>query len=266
MIKRILFTCFIWTELSAQTFHAAPFQGMGSTSLAHESLYSITANPAGLAQIGATGVAIAYQPHFMTKDLRTQAAYLGVPIANFGAFGFGIRNYGITQVSSFVTSNLVYARSFGGIFSTSLSANYHSFHVANYVNDHIFSLDLGALIKFGEWVNVGLLFRNATLSKFKDDTEQYLPTEFGAGFLYKISKELVLSADGYYEFEEGINIKSGLSYSIAETVILRAGAASNPMQYFGGIGLKWHKFQFDVSSAFHHRLGTSPQIALAYVF
>lgn len=266
MITRVLFFLFVPVQLYAQPFNAAPFHGMGNTGLASESLYSITCNAAGLANLSSTHIATAYQPHFMTKDLRTQAAYLGVPLKHIGAIGLGIRNYGIAQVSSFLTGNLVYARSFGGVFSTSVSANYHRFHVQDYVNDNAFSLDLGALIKLGEKVNVGLLFRNTTLTKFKDDTEQYLPAEAAAGFLYKISNILSLATDVYYEFDQGINIRSGIAYSIADIVILRAGASSNPMQYFGGIGLKWNRFQFDVSSAFHTRLGSSPQIALAYAF
>ncbi|MGN0001954.1 MAG: DNA-binding protein, partial [Sphingobacterium composti] len=183
-----------------------------------------------------------------------------------GALGFGIRNYGIAQVSSFLTSNLAYARSFGGVFSSSISANYHRYYVENYISDNAFSLNLGGLIRFSESVNVGFVFRNATFSKFKDDTEQYLPAELGAGFLYKISKDLSLEGDCYYELEQGVNIRGGLAYSVAEIIILRAGASSNPMQYFGGIGLVWNKFQFDVSSSFHTRLGSSPQIALAYAF
>ena len=117
-----------------------------------------------------------------------------------------------------------------------------------------------------EQVHVGFLFRNTTFSKFKDDTEQYFPTEIAGGFLYKISKEIAVAGDTYYEIDDGFNIRAGLDYSIADVVILRAGVASNPMQYFGGIGLRWNKFQFDVSSSFHSRLGTSPQFTLAYAF
>jgi hypothetical protein len=102
-----------------------------------------------------------------------------------------------------------------------------------------------------EQVNIGFLFRNTTFSKFKDDTEQYLPTEIAAGFLYKISKEISVAGDTYYEFEDGFNIRAGLEYSIANVVNLRGGVASN---------------QFDVLSSFHTRLGTSPQFALAYAF
>ena len=266
MITRLLFILLVCIELKAQTFNAAPFHGMGNTGLATESIYSITHNAAGLANITNFQLAIAYQPHFMTNELRTQAAYLGIPVKQVGALGVGVRNYGIAHVSSFLTANMIYGRNFGGVISTSLSANYHRYYVSNYVNDSAFSLDLGGLIKISEQVNIGLLFRNATFTKFKDDTEQYLPAEAAAGFLYNISKELSVATDAFYELEQGFSIRSGVSYAIAEVIMLRVGASSNPMQYFAGIGLHWQKFQFDVSSSFHNRLGSSPQFALAYAF
>ena len=254
MITRILFILLFWVQLNAQTFNAAPFEGMGNTGIAIESIYSLTNNPAGLGNLTGVNLAIAYQPHFMTKELRTQAVYIGLPVKNVGALGFSMRNYGIQSVSSFLTANVSYARSFGGIFSTSVTANYHRYYVENYINDNSFSLDLGAQIRMNEQVNIGFLFINTTFSKFKDDTEQYLPTEIAAGFLYKISKDISVAGDTYYEFADGFNIRAGLEYSIANEVSLRGGVASNPMQYFGGIGLRWNKFQFDVSSSFHTRL------------
>lgn len=265
-MQRLLFILLFHFQLSAQTFNGAPMHGMGNTGLAIESIYSITNNVAGLGNLDKTKVAIAYQPHFLTKELRTQAAYVGIPIQKVGAIGFGIRNYGIAQVSSFLTANLAYAKSFGGVFSSSISANYHRYYVENYISDNVYSLDLGGLVKFGELMNIGFVLRNATFSKFKDDTEQYLPIEAGIGFLYRFSKELEVSADGYFENMQGINLRAGLAYSIADVIILRCGASSNPMQYYGGLGTNWKNFRFDVSSSFHQRLGSSPQFALAYEF
>jgi len=79
-------------ELNAQTFNAAPFQGMGNTGIATESIYSLTNNPAGIGNLKNVNLAIAYQPHFMTKELRTQAVYLALPVKNVGALGFSFRN------------------------------------------------------------------------------------------------------------------------------------------------------------------------------
>lgn len=60
-------------QLNAQTFNAAPFHGRGNTGIATESIYSLTNNLAGIGSLTDVYLAIAYQPHFMTKELRTQA-------------------------------------------------------------------------------------------------------------------------------------------------------------------------------------------------
>ena len=266
MIFRIICLVLFSLRVCGHTFNGAPLQAMGNTGLAAESIYSITNNAAGIANLSKLTAAIAYQPHFMSGKLRTQAMYIAVPTRRIGTLGWSIRNYGIAQVSSFLTSSLVYGRSFGGIIATSFSANYHRYTVRDYMGDHTFSLDLGAQVTFSESVRIGLLVRNATISKFKDDTEQYLPVEGGAGFWYKISEELSLSSDAYYEQHRGFNLRGGVAYSIANVVCLRAGASSDPMQYHGGVGIQWGSFQFDVSSSFHSRLGSSPQFALAYAF
>lgn len=266
MIFRLVFLLLLSMNLRAQTFHAAPFQGMGNTGLAIESVYSLSNNPAGIGTLDKAAIALAYQPHFMTNDLRSQAFYLTAPVKNVGSFGLGMHNYGIANVSSFLTASMSYVKSFGGIISSSISANYHRFYVKNYESDQTFSLDLGALIKISNQVNIGMVFRNASFSKFQDDTDQYLPMEAGIGVLYTVSDELSLAVDTYYEYERHMNVRGGLSYSIGNVVFLRAGIASDPTQYFAGIGLKFKSFQFDVSSSFHHRLGSSPQFALAYEF
>ncbi|MCA5005579.1 hypothetical protein [Sphingobacterium bovistauri] len=157
-VRILLSVLLFYIPVQAQTYFPSIFQGMGNTGLASESVYSISTNGAGIATLQRPTAALAYQPHFMTKDLRTLAAYCGIPLKNIGSFGLGVRNYGIAQVSSFLTGNFTYSRNFGNIFSTSLTANYHHYNVKNYIADNAFSLDLGALVKFGEQVNVGFYF------------------------------------------------------------------------------------------------------------
>lgn len=101
MIFRIICLVLFSLRVCGQTFNGAPLQGMGNTGLAAESIYSITNNAAGIANLPSLTTAIAYQPHFMSGKLRTQAMYLAVPTRKIGTLGWGIRNYGIVQVSSF---------------------------------------------------------------------------------------------------------------------------------------------------------------------
>lgn len=61
-------------------------------------------NLIGIGNLRSVNLAIAYQTHFMVKELRPQTLYL--PVKNDDALGFSMRNYGIQTVSSFFTANI----------------------------------------------------------------------------------------------------------------------------------------------------------------
>ena len=266
MLVRIMILLLLSYNLHAQTFNAAPFQGMGNTGLALESIYSLSNNSAGISKLKQTYVALAYQPHFISSEINSQALFFATPIPDVGAVGFSANNYGIRGISSLLTARAIYARSIGPQLSTSISANYHSFSVKNYGRDNTFSFDLGFQFQLDDRFQIGALARNISKAMFEDDVNEYLPYEVGLGFAYELSKQLSLTSDVYYNWEDNINYRGGLAYDIDRLIILRAGVASNPIQYFAGIGIRLDRFLVDISSAFHTKLGSSPQIALAYGF
>lgn len=266
MIVRIAILLLLSYNLHAQTFNAAPFQGMGNTGLALESIYSITNNSAGISNLDQTYIAVAYQPNYISSEINAQALYLATPLKSFGALGFSMNNYGIYGVSALTSARAVYARSIGKQLSTSISASYHSFSVKNYGRDNTFSFDLGFQFRLDDKIQFGALARNISKAMFEDDVHEYIPYEIGAGIAYELSKQLFLTSDVYYNWEDKINYRAGLAYDIDRLLILRVGAASNPTQYFAGIGIRLNQFLIDISSAFHSKLGSSPQIALAYGF
>ncbi|HMR20244.1 MAG TPA: DNA-binding protein [Sphingobacterium sp.] len=266
MLWRILILLLFSGTLHAQTFNAAPFLAMGNTGLGQSSLYSITNNPAGIAALKQSQVGLAYQSHFLSSDIQSQAIYAVLPFASSHVVGFGANNYGLKDVSSLLTMRGVYAKRFGQTFATAIAANYHRFYVQNYQSDHTTSLDLGFQYYVGDRVTLGLLIRNATSSVFPDDTPQYIAQYFATGFAYSISEQIQVASDIYYDIHNLFNYRGGLAYRFDHRVVIRGGAASHPMQYFGGIGLSINKVQVDIASSFHPRLGTSPQLALAYGF
>ena len=266
MMYRVILLLLLPSSVYAQNFNGAPYHAMGNTGVAMESIYSLTNNTAGIARINTVNAAIAYQPHFLSSELRSQAAYLVMPIRNIGTIGFSANNYGISGTSSFLNIRGVYARNFGDMILSSISANYHRYYIQDYQSENRFSADLGFMLILNESINIGAYFRNISFSKFDDDIEQYLPREAGVGVSYKVSKQVTINTDAIYDWYEAMNYRLGFAYSIDDIIIARAGVSSGPTQYYAGFGLKFKAFQVDFSSSFHHRLGTSPQVALAYVF
>lgn len=266
MMYRVICLLLLYSPSFGQSFNAAAYQGMGNTGIAIGSVYSSTNNAAGLGVLSSATAAIAYQPHHMSKDLRYQALYLGMPFHQLGAAGLSVHSYGIVHTSRFLQATLSYVRSFGGVIHTSISANYHNFSVQGYQSDHAYSADLGLLLNIWERLNLGFVFRNITFTSFNDETEQHIPVEIGFGSLYRMSDELSLALDTYYQHYEGVDVRAGICYGLGERIFFRGGVSLHPRTYYAGIGVRLKEFQIDFSSSFHYRLGTSPQLALAYEF
>lgn len=266
MIWRIIILLLLSLPLHAQTFNAAPLLAMGNTGLAQRSLYNVTNNPAGIAGLTQSQIGLAYQSHFLSSDIQSQAVYAVLPFASSHAIGLGANSYGLKEVSTLLNLRGIYAKRFGQTFTAALSANYHRFYVRNYESDHTVSLDLGFQYYAGDNLVLGALARNVTSSVFQDDILQYIAQEFAIGFAYAVSQQLQVTSDIYYDIHDRFNFRGGLAFQFDQRVVIRGGAASHPMQYFGGVGLLVKKIQVDIASSFHPRLGTSPQLALTYGF
>lgn len=262
----VMFLLLLGLPTYAQDFFAAPLQGMGNTGLALPSIYNLTVNAAALTNLSNAQVAVAYQPHFLTNDIQAQALFSIVPIKKKNAIGVALNNYGLKGTSSLLTLRAVYARAFGDFISTSLSTNYHQYQVKGYGGDQALSLDLGFHFMINEMFAIGTLLRNVSFSSFDDTIDQHITKEVGVGVLYRLSKELLVTADVYYNTIRAIDPKVGFAYDIDRLFILRAGVTAKPMQYFAGAGITIGKLIFDISSSFHTRIGYSPQIALNYGF
>ncbi|WP_140936584.1 DNA-binding protein [Sphingobacterium lumbrici] len=266
MFVRVILLLLISIELKAQPFNAAPYLGMGNTGLARQSVYSIGLNPAGIAGLTNTNVALAYQQHFLSSEIQSRAAYLNIPIKSLGGVGVGVNSYGIAGVSTLSTVRGIYARQFGKQIFSAVGLNYHQFYIKNYGNDQTFSVDLGLQVNVFPHLVIGALVRNISSSKYKEDVDQQISREIGLGLNYVVSDHLSLASDIYYDFRSKMNYRGGLEYAFDRRFKIRGGAASNPLHYLAGLGLILNKIQIDIASSFHPKLGTSPQITMAYGF
>jgi len=266
MIYRVILLLLLCSNLYAQTFNAAPFQGIGNTGVALKSIYSITNNAAGLVDLPSTIAAIAYQANFVSTELSTQALFVGIPIHKKNSFGLAMKRYGLTNVSSLLTVSGAYVRSFDPLFSTSINLNYHSFSVKNYGKDQTFSVDLGLQCSFTDQLVIGAVFRNISKEMFEEDIDEYLASEIAVGVAYTISEDIYLSSDLYFDTSKKVNIRAGIAYDIDKKIVFRTGASNGPTQLFAGIGVHLDHIQIECSSIFHFQLGTSPQLALSYAF
>jgi len=266
MVFRILILTLMSFRSVAQQFSPAPFLGMGKAALAQDGVFALSENPAGIANIQSTTLSAAFQRHFMASDITSQCLLAAFPVFSGTAFGVSLTNHGIFDVTSLLQTGATYARAFGPNILTSITANYHQHSVQKYGLSTAFSADLGLQLLWSEKVAAGFFFRNISGNRFASTLDQRIPREVGGGFYYRLSEELQLAADLLKEFPHRLVYRGGFSYFPDRRFAVRAGALSNPLQYTAGTTFRTEKWQFDLASVFHERLGSSPQMSVSYAF
>lgn len=267
MIRLFLFLlCLVFFNSYAQNFSAGEQLAMGGSGIAQSGIYSLSSNPSGITNLSRPIIALAYQQHYLQTDIQSQGLYAAIPLKRMGTFGLVVHNHGIVGTSTFLKAGLTYARKFGSTISTSISANYHQRTVDKYLGDNTMSLDLGIQYDLYENLQMGFIAKNVSRSKFDPQVNEYLATELGLGVKYIVSKYLTFISDVNYFDNQKLAYHGGLAYSFDHRFVLRGGAQTYPMNYFAGVGILFKKLHIDLASSFHSRLGSSPQLALAYEF
>ncbi|GHE23568.1 hypothetical protein [Sphingobacterium griseoflavum] len=266
MIIKVLLLLVISFRLSAQQFSPAPFLGAGGAGIAREGVFALHDNPAGITSLKRLAVGSAYQQHFVGTGVASQAFYLAVPFASSHVIGISAVNYGIFDVISLLKAGISFARAFGHRFSSSVSVNYHQFGVQFYESERQFSADLGFQYQMLSRWKIGVFWRNISSASFMPWVDQRIPRQVGLGTLFQLTEEVQAAADIWRENALDWEYRTGITYRFVQPLCIRGGWASNPFRYTAGIGIVKRCWQIDLASTFHPTLGTSPQIAMSYVF
>lgn len=264
MVGRCIILLLISYESMAQTYVSPSYQAMGCTGTALQGIHSLTANPAGLVGLERATVSLGYQQHFLTSEITTQAALLGIPtrLGTFGATGY---RYGLSGAYDDITGGLAFAKGFGPSLSIGMMANYHQLFVPRYLVVYSFSVDVGVQYRLADHATIGLQYTNVGHADYGEDVYGFLPAHIRVGGSYRLGL-VDMALDAVYRFQQEPGAHVGLAYRIAAPLSLRGGLSVNPMAQHAGFGIHWQGFAFDAAATFHPRLGTSPQIGISYAF
>lgn len=264
MIGRCLLLLLISYESFAQTYVGPSHQAMGQTGTGLEGIYSITANPAGLAGLERVAMSVGYQYHFFATDITTQAALLGIP-TRLGAWGLVARRFGMDGAYHDTKIGFAFARRLGPRLSAGMSASYHQLYIPNYLSVYSFVADIGAQYHFDQGGTIGIQYTNVGNADYGATVYGTIPSFVKVGFSYPLAM-VTLAADLAYRFENSVSGHLGIAYRIGDVLCLRGGLSVNPLLQHAGFGFRWQQFVFDAAATFHPHLGMSPQIGVGYAF
>lgn len=263
MIGRCLILLLISANAYAQTYTGARYQAMGATGTALQEIYSLTANPAGLTALVRTTAHIAHQYHFLSAEITSQTALLGIP-TRLGSFGLAAHRYGLQGTYDEIRAGFAYAKRFGRELSLAVRINVHQLGISDYGTTRTFSADMGLQYHTPQGLIIGLHYQNVGGLNY-DDGYGTIPSSVRLGASYRLDKVTVTS-DVVYDRFHATNAHLGLEYAIISSLLLRGGLSVHPLQQHAGFGLAWGRMIVDVTATFQHYLGMSPQIGISYAF
>ncbi|MES2873214.1 MAG: hypothetical protein V4708_05795 [Bacteroidota bacterium] len=239
------------------------FAAMGSGGSALSDVWSLQQNPAGIADLKRPMVAIAFEKHFMDREVSTQTAVAVLPYRSNG-FGLSFEKYGFSEFNEQMVG-ICYAKGFGS-FRMSVGLKYYQLSITHYGSANALTTEVGFQFEVSDKFTIASHVSNPDLSKYNSQQELNLPAKFTLGVAFLFNSRLSMIADIRKPFRQPADGMTGIEYNVLKWFSLRGGVSVNPFQQYTGFGINYNKIQVDVSVSSHPSLGYSPQVAIGYEF
>ncbi|MBL7898893.1 MAG: hypothetical protein JNJ99_10185 [Crocinitomicaceae bacterium] len=240
--------------------------GMGNTSLCADDVWSVYNNPGAFGFMDKTSLGASAENRFLVKQLSSQALAFGFHPAKGGNMGIHFQQYGF-ELYRELNGGFSYGMKLFDNFSAGVSINYHGVFLAeNYGSKNTVSAALGLLYAPTKNLKIGMRAVNVSRTRLAEFNDERLPTIFGLGMQYQISKKAVCALEAEKDLTHPINIKGGLEINAHEILDVRLGVNSFPFVTSFGFGLNLKNFHFDAAAQWHSYLGLSPSFGLLYTF
>jgi hypothetical protein len=237
---------------------------MGEAGVAVCDEYSLSQNIASIAFLDQSSVSIFGDKRFLLDGLNESSASAALKIPS-GFAGIHLSYYGFTDYYQLTTS-VGYAIKVTENFSIGIQFDYLRTAISEYGAENVFTGEAGIFVK----LTPSLQFGARVFNPFKIQNGYYesqkIPTTFAVGLAYYAGNNVLITADGEENLNDGARFHGGIQYDIFKQVDLRAGIETNPFTETFGIGVKWKGFSIDAASLIHPVLGVTPQIGIAHAF
>lgn len=257
---------FFFTSLNAQDGYpgiaGARGLAMGHTGMVFTDIHSLFSNPAGLARIDRFSAVATAEQRFLVQEMRQISAAAGLPVAG-GAFGMRVQYYGFDLYNE-QQIGLTYARRLSEGFQIGAQFIYFGNRIPSYGNRHLVTFQFGLQAQLLPQLQIGASVYNP-LRLERSEEGELLPTLFGIGIGYTPAPQLLLTLEAEKDIDFPVRVKGGAEYRIADPLLLRLGAATNPSLFTFGFGLRLKNgIGIDLASSWHQYLGFTPGISLLY--
>ena len=260
-ILLLLCPVFLTAQNGIPSIAGAKAAAMGNANVAASDISSLFANQAGLVDLKEVGFMSFGERRFLNTGLNNLGFGVAIPTQKNGTFGLTLNHFGYDAYNEQKIA-LAYARKLSKRLALSGQFDYLRTSIQNYGNTSVFTFEIGLLAKVSKQFHLGAHLYSPARVKLNEN--DYIPTVFKLGGLYKASEKLDLALEVEKDMNAKAIAKVGLSYHVAEPLFIRAGVSTEPSIVSLGIGLVLNQLHIDIASAYHQVLGVTPSISIAY--
>ena len=252
--------CYSW-DLSG--IAGSRSNAMGNTSVALNDFWSISNNPAGMADYKFFSAGLSYENRFLMKELSFYNAAFVMPV-KFGSVGLSYSRFGFENFNE-NKLGLAYARSFGPHLKMGLKLDYLWFKFSDdYAKLRTVTFELGIQSDITKDLCVGVYIFNPINVKLKTIHNERVPVVFRFGFAYKVTKDFMATSEVEYSSNSSLDYRFGLEYNTLKEFYIRVGVNTNPATASFGIGYTLNRLVIDVSATMNQYTGVSFQSSLIF--
>jgi hypothetical protein len=259
-----LFSANLTEAQSVRTPVSASYIGLGAYSVDHVDVFSVTSNPAALAQIKDPAAGVFGEKRFLLAETNFYSAIVAVPSKHgnfaFQADYFGFKNYNESQLG------IAYARNVGSKLDLGIKFNYYSFRIPGFESPSAVNFEIGAVAHLTEKLNAGIHFYNPVGGQLSKTENDKLAAIYSFGIGYEASDNFLISTEIEKQEDMPVNVNAAVQYHFAQQFFARFGIASQNESPFAGAGILWNQFRLDVTASYHPQLGLSPGLMLIVHF
>ncbi len=120
-----------------------------------------------------------------------------------------------------------------------LTSHYYNIAIERYGSVAVIGIDAGVLLTLGDGWTAAAAVMNLNQPKVGSVIRERLPISISIGLACRPSAKLLLVADVQRNHRYPLNARIGLEYAVADFLLLRSGAISEPGRFTAGIGIRY---------------------------
>lgn len=266
-LSHVALVCLVldFVKLGAQNVQSiapgAPASAFGGITAVHKDVHSMYGNEAGLAFVERTAFYATAERRFTSQGLNYYSMVGAHPLQH-GGIGFTAQYFGFEAFNEFLFG-MAYGRKIAQRLSLGVQFDYLQVRIPGYGSKRAYLVELGMLSEIGEDLCLGFHVYNPFEISWVE--QEVLPIAVQLGLMYTASDKVTTMAEVEKVTNQPPNLKVGLQYEVAASVVLRVGINTAPavISFGVGYGIKTG-VRVDVSSSIHQQLGLTPIGGVGY--